>query len=129
VEVGNGFTAVGAVVDDETKAAGEVEFPGENAGGEKEVAEERLVGGDGFANARNGLLRDDQQVNGSLGLDVVQDEAEVVLVFDLGGNFAVDDALEEGLRHGGEFTGENGGNGELSLRDSRRAESAGRRRR
>ena len=103
MEVRNGFTAVGAVVDDETKAAGEVEFPGENAGGEKEVAEERLVGGDGFANARNGLLRDDQQVNGSLGLDVVQDEAEVVLVFDLGGNFAVDDALEEGLRHGGKL--------------------------
>jgi hypothetical protein len=33
----------------------------------------------------------------------VQDEAEVVLVFDLGGNFAVDDALEEGLGHGGKL--------------------------
>lgn len=39
VEVRNGFTAVGAVVDHETKAAGEVEFPGENTGGEKQVAE------------------------------------------------------------------------------------------
>ena len=107
VEVRNGFTSVGAVVDDETKAAGEVEFPGENAGSEKQVAEERLIGGGGFADAGNKFFRDDEQVNRSLGLDVVQDDAEVVLVLDLGGDFAVDDTLEDGFRHGGNFTGGN----------------------
>jgi hypothetical protein len=30
----------------------------------------------------------------------MQNDAEVVLVLDLGGNFAVDDALEDGFWHG-----------------------------
>lgn len=33
----------------------------------------------------------------SLRLDVVQDDAEVVLVLDLGGDFTIDDALEDGF--------------------------------
>jgi hypothetical protein len=32
----------------------------------------------------------------------VEDDAEVVLVLDLGGDFAVDDALKDGFRHGGQ---------------------------
>lgn len=39
-------------------------------------------------------------MDGSLGLDIVEDDAEVVLVLDLGGDFAVDDALEDGFGHG-----------------------------
>jgi hypothetical protein len=100
VEMRDGFAAVGAVVDHEAKAAGEVEFLGENAGGEQEVAEKRLVGGGGFTHAGNEFFWNDQQVDGSLGLDVVKDDAELVLVLDLGGDFAVDDALEEGFWHG-----------------------------
>jgi hypothetical protein len=30
----------------------------------------------------------------------VKDDTDVVFVFDLGGDFAVDDALEDGFRHG-----------------------------
>ena len=100
MEVRDGFTAVGAVVDHEAKATGEVEFPGENACGKKEVSEERLVACGGFAHAGNEFFWNDQQVDGSLRLDVVQDDAEVVLMLDLGGDFTVDDALEDGLGHG-----------------------------
>lgn len=101
MEVRDGFAAVGAVVDHETKAAGEFEFLGENAGREQQVAEERLVGGRGLAHAGNELFWNDQKMDRSLGLDVVQDDAEVVLVLDLGGDFAVDDALEDGFWHVG----------------------------
>jgi len=38
-------------------------------------------------------------VHGCLGLDVVDDDAAIVLVLNLGGNLAVDDPLEEGLGH------------------------------
>ena len=100
MEMRDGFAAVGAVVDHEAKAAGEFEFLGENAGCEQQVAEERLVVGRGFTHAGNEFFWNDQQLDRSLRLDVMQNDAEVVLVLDLGGNFAVDDALEDGFWHG-----------------------------
>ena len=98
MEMRDGFAAVGAVVDHEAKAAGEVEFLGENAGGEKEVAEERLVGGGGFTHAGNEFFWNDQQMDRCLRLDVMQNDAEVVLVKDGRGDFAGDDFFEEGHR-------------------------------
>lgn len=100
VQMRNGFAAVGAVVDHETKTAGEFEFLCENARRKQQVAEERLVGGDGFAHAGNELFWNDQKMDWSLGLDVMQNDAEVVLVLDLGGDFTTDDALEDGFWHG-----------------------------
>jgi hypothetical protein len=101
VEVRDTFAGVGAVVDDEAVTAGEVEFFGYDSGRDEEVAELGLVGGRGFADAGDEFFGDDQEVDGSLRLDVVDDDAAVVLVLDLGGDFAVDDFLEEGFRHGG----------------------------
>ena len=121
----DGFAAVGAVVDHEAKAAGEVEFLGENAGGEKEVAEERLVGGGGFTHAGNEFFWNDQKMDRSLRLDVMQDDAEVVLVLDLGGNFAVDDALEDGFWHGENLQEITGKTESFGYRDSRRLNEAG----
>lgn len=97
MEVGDGFAGVGAVVDDEAEAAGEVEFFGDDAGGDEEVAELGFVGGRGFADAGYQFFGDNEEVDGGLGLDVVDDDAAVVLVFDLRGDFAVDDFLEEGF--------------------------------
>ncbi len=101
VQVGDGFAGVGAVVDHEAVAAGELEFLRELAGDDEEVTELRFIGRRGFADARDGLFRDDEEVDGRLWLDVVDDDAAVVFVFDLRGDFAVDDFLEEGFRHGG----------------------------
>jgi hypothetical protein len=103
VKVGDGFAGVGAVVDDEAKTAGELELFGDLAGGEEEVSENGLMIGRGVADAGDDDLWDDQQVDRCLGGYVVDDDATVVLVFDLGGDFAVDDSLEKGLRHGDSF--------------------------
>jgi hypothetical protein len=100
VEVRDAFAGVGAVVDDEAEAAGEVEFFRDDSGGDEEMAELGFVGWRGFADAGDECLWDDQEMDGRLGLDVVDDDAAVVLVLDLRGDFAVDDSLEEGFRHG-----------------------------
>lgn len=101
MQMSNSFASVGAVIDHEAKAAGEAEFAGDGAGGEQEVAEDRLLVGRGLADAGNDRLGDDEQVDGSLRGDVVDDDAELVLVFDFGGDFAGDDAFEEGGHGGG----------------------------
>lgn len=95
----DGFAAVGTVVDHKAEAFGEAQFLCQDAGGEQQVAERSLVGGRGFADARNEFFRDDEQVHGGLRLNVVEDDAEVVFVFDLRGDLAVDDALEDGFGH------------------------------
>lgn len=101
VEVRNGFAGVGTIVDHEAETGGELEFFRDEIRDVKQVAEHGFVGGGRFRNARNQLLGDDEQVDGGLRLDVVEDEAEVVFVFDLGGNRAVDDALEDGFHRRG----------------------------
>ena len=99
MQVRDGFSGVGAVVDHEPEAAGEVEFFCDEAGGEEQVAEDSLVCGGGCLYARNKFFRNDQQVNGRLRLKVVQDDAKVVLVLDIRGDFAIDDALKDRFRH------------------------------
>lgn len=99
MEVRDGFAGVGSVIDHETEAAGQLEFFGDRAGGEEEVAEDGLLVGGGVADAGDDGFRDDQEVDWSLGCDVMDDDAAIVLVFDLRGDFTVDDALEEGLGH------------------------------
>ena len=101
VEVRNGFAGVGAVVNHEAEAGGKVEFFCDDVRDREQVAEDGFVGGRGCGEAWNQLFGDDQQVHGGLRLDVVEDDAEVVFVFDLGGDFAVDDALEDGFHRRG----------------------------
>lgn len=101
VQMRDGFAAVGAVVDDEAVALGEIEVAGDARGDEEEVAEEGLLGAGGVGEARNGFLGDDEDVDWRLGADVVKGVAELVLVGGRAGDFAVDDALENGaVGHG-----------------------------
>jgi hypothetical protein len=98
MEVRDRLAAVGAVVDDEAEAfVGGVhaELGGDGTGGEEEVAEEFLVIRRGFADARNGFLGDDENVDGGLRIDVFEGEAKLVFVDNIGGDFAVDDLLED----------------------------------
>lgn len=100
VEVGDGFAGVGAIVNHDAKAGGEVEFLRNHAGNDEEVAEDGLVFGGGFADARYQFFRDDEEVRRRLRLDVVENDTAVVLVFDFGGDFAIDDFLEDRFGHG-----------------------------
>jgi hypothetical protein len=48
-----------------------------------------LVFGRGFTNSWYWFFGDDQYVDGSLWLDVADGEAEVIFVFEVGGDFAI----------------------------------------
>src|SRR5208283_969426 len=63
------------------------------------MSEGGFVGGRGIAGPGDELLGDDEKVHGGLGPNVVNDDAALILMLDPGGNFPVDDALEDGL-HG-----------------------------
>src|SRR5258708_3565795 len=91
----HGLAAVAAVVDhDAITGFGDAEFPGQSGGGQQQVAEGGLVGGGRFTDAGNELLRDDEHMHRRLRIDVVDGEAELVLVRELRRNLAVDDLLE-----------------------------------
>lgn len=99
VEVRHGLTGVRAGVDDEAETVGELKFFRDKVGDINEMAEHGFVDGRRFRYAWNGFLRDDEQVDGRLGLEVVENDAVFVLVFDLRGDFAVDDFLKNSLGH------------------------------
>ena len=100
MQVRDRFAGVRTVVDDETKAFGKVQFFRDRSGDEKQVPEYGLVAWIRRADASDDVFRHDQQVNRRLRLDVVQDDAMFVLVFDLRRNFALDDPLKNRLGHG-----------------------------
>lgn len=92
VEMGNGFSALFAVVDDEAETVADSELAGRLTSHEQKVPEEGLEIGGGFADAREGMLGDDEQMNGSLRIYIVKNDALIVLMFDIGGNLSVDDS-------------------------------------
>jgi hypothetical protein len=104
VEVRHGLAGLGAVVHHQTKPALELELAGDFAGREEEVAEDGLIGGRCLANARDHLLRNDQQMHWRLRLDVVDHDAVFILVLDARGDLAVDDFLEKRF-HAGDWAG------------------------
>jgi hypothetical protein len=98
VEMGDRFAGVLAVVEDESvSGVGDALATGDFGGGEEEIAEDCLIFGSGETYARDRLPGDDEDVDGGLGRDVAESEAEVILEEDLGGDIAVADFLEEGF--------------------------------
>lgn len=88
MQMGHGLTGMRPVVDHEPIAVGEIELLRDIASREEQVPEHRLIVRDCLADARYRLLRDDQQMGRRLWLDIVDHEAKLVLVFDLGRDFA-----------------------------------------
>ena len=121
MKVGDSFPAVRSVVDDEA-VAGLVEFElaGNFLGGGEEMAEDGVVFGGYGGVAGVVLFGDEDDVDGSLGGDVAEGEDVVVLIDDVGRDFAVDDPFEDRFGHGPSFStrwlgrgagGRNGGRG------------------
>ena len=100
MKMGDAFASIGAVVDHDAEPLGEPKFFGHLAGDDEQVAEHRLVGLAGGLEADDFLLRNNQQMHRCLRLDVMDDDAAIVLMLDFGGNLAGDDALENCLGHG-----------------------------
>jgi len=101
MEMGDGFAAVGAVVDDKAVAGLiELELAGDFLSGGKEMAKNGVMfRGDGGV-AGVVLFRNEQDVDRGLGGNVTEREDVVVLVDDVGFGLAVDDPLEDGFGHG-----------------------------
>src|SRR5690606_10417951 len=99
MQVRHRLAGMRTVVYDEAKAIGELQLSGNHARGQEEMTEQRLVVGLGLADARDDLLGNDEQVYGRLRLDIVQDQAVLVLVLDSRRNLARDDSFEDGF-HG-----------------------------
>ena len=97
--MGNRFTGVRPVVDHDAKAIGQSQFLSHGPGGHQEMTEDRFIAGRGFAEPRYQFFWYDEQVNRSLRLNVVQDDAGLILVFDARRNFPINDPLEDSF-HG-----------------------------
>ena len=95
VEVVDGLAAVGAGVDDEAVAVGEVLPAGDFAGCVEEVAEGGFVVLRGVGVGGQVVFGDDEDVGGGLGIDVREGEGLLVFVDAGGGDFAGDDFAEE----------------------------------
>ena len=100
VQVRDTFAAVRTVIDHHTKAFSKLQFFRDITGGEQEVSEEGTVFIVGFADAGDRLFGDDQNVDRSLRLNIVNHNALVILVLDIGGNLPINYFLKQGF-HGG----------------------------
>ena len=98
VEVRDGFTTVGAVVDHDAETLGETELTGELTGNEQQMPESGLVFHGRLSDARDGLTRHDQNVSRGLRGDVMESHADNVLMDELRGNLLVGDLLKQRLR-------------------------------
>ncbi len=96
MEVGDGFSAVRAVIYNEAVAAfGDAFFFRYFMGLEQKVPEERGIGCASLGYARKGLFRNDQEVNGCLRVDVAQDDTQIILIEDIRRNGAIDNFFKE----------------------------------
>lgn len=104
MEMGDGFSAVGAVVDDEAiPGLVKLELAGDFLGGGKEMAKNGMMfRGDGGM-AGMVLLGDEEDMNGGLRGDIAEGEDVIILIDDVGLGFAVDDPLEDRFGHGPSF--------------------------
>jgi hypothetical protein len=101
VEVVDGLAAVGAGVDDEAVAVGEVLLASDFCGDVEEVAEHGGVVLHGVGVGGEVVFGDDEDVDRGLGVDVGKGEDLVVFVDGLYGDFPVRDFAEE-TGHGSE---------------------------
>ena len=101
MQVRDGLASICTVIDDDAKALGEFEFFGDLRRGQKEVPEGGLIAVFGFCNARDRFFWNNEAMHRRLRVDVVNDNAVRVLVFNFCGDFAGDDLLKKGgVTHG-----------------------------
>ena len=89
-----GFASVRAVVDHNSEASVQIQLFGDACGCKEEVTKCGLVFGGSFADSGDGLTGDDKNVSRGLWVDVVDGDAEIVFVFDVGRDFTVHDLLK-----------------------------------
>jgi len=100
VKVGDGFSAIGAVIDDEAVAGFfKLALASDPLSGDEEMSEEGMILGRDGAVAGVMFFWNDENMDGGLGGEITKGEDVIILVEDIGGEFAVDDAFEDGFGH------------------------------
>ena len=100
MKVGDGFAAIGAIIDDEAITGFfELALAGDPLGGDEEMSEEGMILGRDGTVAGVMFFWNDKNVDGGLGGEITEGEDVIILVENIGGEFAVDDPLEDGFGH------------------------------
>jgi len=97
VQVRDRFAPVRTVIDHEAVPVGQTQLFGDLRGLEQQMAEKLVLVRTGLGDAGNMLLGNNQHVRRGLRIDVAEGEHEVVLVNNVGGDFARGNFLEQGL--------------------------------
>ena len=101
VKVGDGLPAIRAVVDHQAVAGFfQLELATDALGGGQEMAENGVIFRGNGSVAGVVLFGNEQDVNRGLGCDVAEGKDVVVLIDNVGGHLAIDDALEDRPGHG-----------------------------
>jgi hypothetical protein len=99
VEMGDGLASIASDVHDNAVPILEAEFLCEVADRQEQLTQEGAIVVTGMGDRLDLLFRDDQDMDGRLGIDVVECQNLVVFIDDAGRDFFIDDAFEESLRH------------------------------
>jgi hypothetical protein len=100
VQVRDGFAAIRAIIDDEAVAVFfKLALASDPLSGDEEMSEEGMILGRDGPVAGVMFFWDDKNVNGGLGGEITKGEDVIILVKNIGGEFAVDDAFEDGFGH------------------------------
>jgi len=100
MQVRHGLPRVRAIVEDQPIAVSlEAEFLGDFGGLEQKVAEDLVIRGSGFGDARDRFLRNDQHVRRCLRFDIAESDDQIVLIDNRGRDFPGDDFLEQSFAH------------------------------
>jgi len=97
VKMRHGFATVRPIINDDAEAGiAQAFMPGQGLCDKEQVAEQRLIGRRGGADARDHLLGHDEEMDGRLRMNVVEGQALVILVDNPGWDLAGDDLLKNG---------------------------------
>ena len=104
VKMGNRFSAVRSVVDDQSVSVWlQFQLAGDFLGGREEVAENFMMFRRDSGMSGMVLLGNQQNVDGGLRGDIAKSEDVVVLVDDVSLRFSGDDPFEDRFRHGAPY--------------------------
>ena len=98
MQVKHGLPGTTTVVDHEAEVR-QLLFGSHLPRHEEEVADQLRVLLLHIAHLRDGHLRNHENVNGCLGVDIAESQSPVILVDNVGGNLTVDDFLKDGANN------------------------------
>lgn len=94
MQVGDALPGILSIIDDHPVTAGKVFLEGDLAGDQQEMAEKGLVLLSGFKQPGKGFFRNDQDMDGGLGIDIADGEGQIILIGDVGRYFPGQDFLK-----------------------------------